>query len=154
SSSLPPSLLAASVIFAGGGGAAKSRSSDASEGSFTAAEVQMSTERLRHKLRVLLAVALPIAFFAAGVSSVAAEEQRVRVGMIPDAGATQVAIDEKAPLRDYLKMAIGAPVELIIPTSYNATVEALGNGSLDFAYLGGLTYVKARARYQVVPLVQ
>src|SRR5215471_17730344 len=90
SSSLPPSLLAASVIFAGGGGAAKSRSSDASEGSFTAAEVQMSTERLRHKLRVLLAVALPIAFFAAGVSSVAAEEQRVRVGMIPDAGATQV----------------------------------------------------------------
>src|SRR5262249_48836439 len=74
--------------------------------------------------------------------------------MIPDAGATQVSIQEKAPLRDYLATQMGREVNLIIPTSYNATVEALGNGSLDFAYLGGLTYVKARARYQVVPLVQ
>ena len=45
-------------------------------------------------------------------------------------------------------------VELIIPANYNATVEALGNGSLDVAYLGGLTYAKAHARYGVVPLVQ
>lgn len=78
----------------------------------------------------------------------------LRVGMIPDAGATQMAIEEKAPLRAYLAEAMGEPVELIIPTNYNATVEALGNGSLDFAYLGGLTYVKARERYGVVPLVQ
>ncbi len=49
---------------------------------------------------------------------------------------------------------IGAKVELIIPTNYNATVEALGNGSLDFAYLGALTYVKAHERYNVTPLVQ
>ena len=33
----------------------------------------------------------------------------VSVGMIPDAGATQVAIDQKAPLRDYLAKAIGHP---------------------------------------------
>lgn len=78
----------------------------------------------------------------------------VNVGMIPDAGATQVSLEEKAPLKDYLSRAIGRPVNLIIPTNYNATVEALGNGSLDFAYLGGLTYIKARARYGVVPLVQ
>ena len=78
----------------------------------------------------------------------------VNIGMIPDAGATQVSLEEKAPLKDYLSRAIGRPVNLIIPTNYNATVEALGNGSLDFAYLGGLTYIKARARYGVVPLVQ
>jgi phosphonate transport system substrate-binding protein len=42
----------------------------------------------------------------------------------------------------------------VIPTNYNATVEALGNGSLDFAYLGALTYVKAHAQYGVIPLVQ
>ncbi|MBV8602806.1 MAG: phosphate/phosphite/phosphonate ABC transporter substrate-binding protein [Candidatus Eremiobacteraeota bacterium] len=78
----------------------------------------------------------------------------LRVGMIPDAGATQVSIDEKAPLRDYLSAKIGRPVELVIPTNYNATVEALGNGSLDFAYLGGLTYLKARQAYGVMPLVQ
>ncbi|HYA18489.1 MAG TPA: phosphate/phosphite/phosphonate ABC transporter substrate-binding protein [Bryobacteraceae bacterium] len=78
----------------------------------------------------------------------------VSVGMIPDAGATQVAIDQKAPLRDYLAKALGQDVKLIIPTNYNATVEALGNGSLDFAYLGALTYVKAHASYGVLPLVQ
>jgi phosphonate transport system substrate-binding protein len=78
----------------------------------------------------------------------------LRIGMIPDAGATQVSIDEKAPLRDYLSTKIGKPVELVIPTNYNATVEGLGNGSLDFAYLGGLTYVKAHQAYGVIPLVQ
>src|SRR6202035_1437451 len=78
----------------------------------------------------------------------------LRIGMIPDAGATQVSIDEKAPLRDYLSAKLKQPVELIIPTNYNATVEALGNGSLDFAYLGGLTYLKAREAYGVIPLVQ
>src|SRR5580658_9857058 len=78
----------------------------------------------------------------------------VKVGMVPDAGATQVSVEEKAPLRDYLGKAVGAKVELIIPTNYNATVEALGNGSLDFAYLGALTYVKAHDRYNVTPLVQ
>jgi phosphonate transport system substrate-binding protein len=78
----------------------------------------------------------------------------VKVGMVPDAGATQVSVEEKAPLRDYLSKAVGNKVELIIPTNYNATVEALGNGSLDFAYLGALTYVKAHERYNVTPLVQ
>src|ERR1700691_323676 len=76
------------------------------------------------------------------------------VGMVPDAGATQVSIEEKAALRDYLPRVIGTKVELIIHTNYNATVEALGNGSLDFAYLGALTYVKAHDRYGVLPLVQ
>jgi len=78
----------------------------------------------------------------------------VRVGMIPDAGATQVSIDQKKPLKDYLQTALGQPVDLIIPTNYNATVEALGNGSLDFAYLGGLTYLKAHEQYGAMPLVQ
>lgn len=78
----------------------------------------------------------------------------LRVGMVPDAGATQVSIDQKKPLRDYLAAKLRRDVDLVIPTNYNATVEALGNGSLDFAYLGGLTYVKARAQYGVIPLVQ
>src|ERR1700694_622167 len=85
---------------------------------------------------------------------VAGAAAAIRVGMIPDAGATQVSIEQKRPLRDYLAAKLGRDVELVIPTNYNATVEALGNGSLDFAYLGGLTYVKAHAQYGVVPLVQ
>ena len=87
-------------------------------------------------------------------TAVGADNSAVNVGMVPDAGATQVSITEKAPLKAYLEQKLGRPVNLIIPTNYNATVEALGNGSLDFAYLGGLTYIKAHARYNVVPLVQ
>jgi len=83
-----------------------------------------------------------------------AGDKPLSVGMIPDAGATQVSVQEKEPLKNYLAKQLGHEVNLIIPTNYNATVEALGNGSLDFAYLGGLTYVKARRQYGVVPLVQ
>jgi phosphonate transport system substrate-binding protein len=78
----------------------------------------------------------------------------LRVGMVPDAGATQVSVEQKAPLQRYLEQQMGMPVKLVIPTNYNATVEGLGNGSLDVAYLGGLTYVKAHEVYGVVPLVQ
>lgn len=80
--------------------------------------------------------------------------EKLRIGMVPDAGATQVSVEEKAPLRAYLEKATGRKVELVIPTNYNATVEGLGNGSLDVAYLGGLTYLKARERYGVTPLTQ
>lgn len=80
--------------------------------------------------------------------------EALRVGMVPDAGATQVSIEQKAPLQRYLEQQMGMPVQLIIPTSYNATVEGLGNDSLDVAYLGGLTYVKAHELYGAVPLVQ
>lgn len=95
-----------------------------------------------------------ISLFLLFQAAVGADTVPVNVGMVPDAGATQVSIKEKAPLKAYLEQKLGRTVNLIIPTSYNATVEALGNGSLDFAYLGGLTYIKAHARYSVVPLVQ
>jgi phosphonate transport system substrate-binding protein len=83
-----------------------------------------------------------------------AGDRSIAVGMIPDAGATQVSIQEKGPLKDFLAKQMGQEVNLVIPTNYNATVEALGNGSLDFAYLGGLTYCKAHRQYGVIPLVQ
>jgi phosphonate transport system substrate-binding protein len=105
----------------------------------------------RTLIRLVPYVALLIAIV---VGSQAAARDNIRVGMIPDAGSTQVSVEEKAPLRDYLTRALGQSVELIIPTNYNATVEALGNETLDFAYLGGLTYIKAHARYGVVPIVQ
>lgn len=91
---------------------------------------------------------------AAALSRPAFAAKGLSIGMIPDAGATQVSIEQKAPLKAYLSKVLGEPVNLVIPTNYNATVEALGNGSLDFAYLGALTYVKAHDRYGVIPLVQ
>ncbi|HXB22486.1 MAG TPA: phosphate/phosphite/phosphonate ABC transporter substrate-binding protein [Candidatus Solibacter sp.] len=98
-----------------------------------------------------IAVFVAVLFLAHGMQ---AGEGAFNVGMIPDAGATQVSIQEKAPLKAYLAKAMGREVNLVIPTSYNATIEALGNGSLDFAYLGGLSYLKAHKQYDVIPLVQ
>jgi phosphonate transport system substrate-binding protein len=94
------------------------------------------------------------AFFCLALTTHAAAVEPLRIGMVPDAGATQVSVEEKAPLQKYLEHELGRPVILIIPTNYNATVEGIGNGSLDIAYFGGLTYVKAHARYGAVPLVQ
>lgn len=106
----------------------------------------------RHFTRFQFLVQTLGAAFASRLPLSAASE--IKIGMIPDAGATQVSIDEKVPLREYLAKAMGAPVNLMIPTNYNATVEALGNGSLDFAYLGAVTYIKAHQMYGVIPLVQ
>ena len=92
--------------------------------------------------------------FAVGSAGMACAAEPLRIGMVPDAGATQVSVEDKAPLQAYLERALGRPVKLVIPTSYNATVEGIGNGSLDVAYFGGLTYVKAHIRYGAVPLVQ
>lgn len=88
------------------------------------------------------------------VALTAARAEPLKVGMVPDAGATRISIEEKAPLQRYLSQKLGREVRLIIPTNYNATVEGIGNGSLDIAYFGGLTFVKANARYGAVPLVQ
>jgi len=101
----------------------------------------------------LLGLALPFIMASTSPASAAGQEP-LRIGMIPDAGATQVSVVEKAPLQAYLSRKLGRPVQLIIPTNYAATVEGIGNGSLDIAYFGGLTYVKAHVRYGAVPLVQ
>jgi phosphonate transport system substrate-binding protein len=80
-------------------------------------------------------------------------EDLIRVGMVPDSGATAASLEEKKPLQAYLSEALGTPVKLIIPKDYEATVEGLGDGSFDFAIFGAVAYVKARHSYGVVPLV-
>ena len=98
-----------------------------------------------------LGLALMLGVGLVGTTQAMAADAPIRIGMIPDAGATQVSVEQKAPLQAYLEKALGRPVRLVIPTNYNATVEGLGNGSLDIAYLGGLTYVKAHELYGAVP---
>ncbi len=95
-----------------------------------------------------------VTFFCLLAARLHGAGNQINVGMVPDAGATQVSVQEKAPLKTYLAHALGRDVNLIVPTNYNATIEALGNGSLDFAYLGGLSYLKAHKEYGVIPLVQ
>jgi phosphonate transport system substrate-binding protein len=74
----------------------------------------------------------------------------ITIGLITD-GATR---DDREPLRAYLTKAMGRPVEVTAPDLYSETVAGLADGSCDFAYLGGLMYIRAHAKYGVIPLVQ
>jgi phosphonate transport system substrate-binding protein len=75
----------------------------------------------------------------------------LRVGLIPNENPKEVEAQYQ-PLEDYLNKELGREVELSVPTTYNAVVEAMVSGKLDLAYFGGLTYVQARQRADVHPL--
>ncbi len=101
-------------------------------------------------VRVFTVLALLIA--AATACGSASGEEVFRVGLVPNQNPEEVQA-EYEPLGDYLEEKLGRKVELSVPTSYNAVVEAMASGNLDLAYFGGLTYVQARERADVKPLV-
>src|SRR5919107_5898932 len=76
----------------------------------------------------------------------------LRVGVVPNQNPEKVEA-EYEPFGDYLSEQLGRKVELSVPTSYSAVVEAMVNDQLDLAYFGGLSYVQARNRADVTPLV-
>lgn len=76
----------------------------------------------------------------------------LRVGVVPNQNPEKVEAEYK-PFGDYLSEQLGREVELSVPTSYSAVVEAMVNDQLDLAYFGGLSYVQARNRGDVTPLV-
>jgi phosphonate transport system substrate-binding protein len=77
-------------------------------------------------------------------------EKPITVALVYD-GLTR---EEREPLRAYLTKAMGRPVNVVAPDLYNETVGHLADGSYDFACLGALMYIRARAKYGVVPLVR
>jgi len=101
-----------------------------------------------------IAVVVMVLFLVSGVhAGDSVLEGAFNVGMVPDAGSTQASMQEKIPLKLYLARTLGRDVNLMIPASYDKTIEALGNGTLDFAYLGGFAYLKAHKQYDVIPFV-
>ncbi len=81
-----------------------------------------------------------------------ADPEVLRVGLIPNQNPESVEANYE-PFGEYLSDQLGREVELTVPVSYGAVVEAMVNDELDLAYYGGLTYVQARNRGDVVPLV-
>ncbi len=79
-------------------------------------------------------------------------DEPLRVGLVPNENPEEVEAQYQ-PLEDYLGEKLDRPVELFVPTDYSAVVEAMVSGELDLAYFGGLTYVQARERADVHPIV-
>lgn len=77
-------------------------------------------------------------------------ERPITIALVFD-GLTEV---DREPLRAYLTKAMGRPVNLAVPDVYTETVAGLADGSFDFACLGSLMYVRARAKFGVIPLVR
>jgi len=95
------------------------------------------------------ALAIAVICILVGVVSRSAEKP-IKIALIPD-GLTP---EERAPLGAYLTRAMGRPVTLVVPESYSDTIAGLSDGSLDFACLGAVMYVRAHAKNEVIPLVQ
>lgn len=98
-------------------------------------------------LRAALALSLCLA------GSGRAVEGPLRVSMIPTTDPSRMLRDAQ-PLVARLEQATGRKVSLTIPQNYAAVVEALVQGQVDVAHLGGFTFVQANARAGAVPLVQ
>ncbi len=112
------------------------------------------------KLTVIMGVAVLLVALvgcgggSSGEGQAPAEEEPevLRVGVVPNQNPESVEANYE-PFSEYLSEQIGREVELTVPVSYGAVVEAMVNDELDLAYFGGLTYVQARERGDVVPLV-
>ena len=88
-----------------------------------------------------------------GASEAAASVgETVRVTGIPDENPSEL-IRRNQPLVDYLSEELGAQVEFVPVTDYGAAVQALSSGRVDFAWLGGFTFVQASRLADAVPLV-
>lgn len=103
----------------------------------------------------MLAVGVSVACkpMAGGAAQQAAEwPPTLRVGLIPNQAPDRVRAQYE-PFREYLSRKLGQPVETFIATDYAGVVEAMASDKLDIAYFGGLTYVQAELRADIVPIV-
>ena len=78
--------------------------------------------------------------------------QAIRVGLIPNQAPDKIKAQYE-PFRVYLATKLDMKVELFVATDYAGVVEAMANDKLDVAYFGGLTYVQARKRADIYPIV-
>ena len=85
-------------------------------------------------------------------SQTARAEDVIRVCGIPDENPTELA-RKYQPLVDHLQKHLGVKVVYVPVIDYGAAVAALGAGKIDFAWLGGFTFVQAKVMSGARPVV-
>jgi phosphonate transport system substrate-binding protein len=81
------------------------------------------------------------------------EPDVVYFGVIPRDNP-RIAYEKYQPLMDYLTEKTPYRFELVLRKTYNETIAALGQGEIDMAFLGPLTYLHARAEYNAVSILK
>jgi phosphonate transport system substrate-binding protein len=94
-------------------------------------------------------VAVLLISLVAAVSAFGANNS-ITVALTPDG----LSPEQRIPLQHYLTQYMGREVKLVTLNSYATTLDSLSSGSVDFACLGAVTYVRGRARLGLIPLVQ
>lgn len=94
-------------------------------------------------------VAVLLISLVAAVSAFGANNG-ITVALTPDG----LSPEQRIPLQHYLTQYMGREVKLVTLNSYATTLDSLASGSVDFACLGAVTYVRGRARLGLIPLVQ
>ncbi len=94
-------------------------------------------------------IAVLLITLVAGVSAFGANNS-ITVALTPDG----LSPEQRVPLQHYLTQYMGRDVKLVTLNSYATTLDSLSSGSVDFACLGAVTYVRGRARLGLIPLVQ
>jgi phosphonate transport system substrate-binding protein len=99
----------------------------------------------------LLTRSIAVVFLSlvAAVSAFGANNS-ITVALTPDG----LSPEQRIPLQHYLTQYMGREVKLVTLNSYATTLDSLASGSVDFACLGAVTYVRGRARLGLIPLVQ
>lgn len=77
----------------------------------------------------------------------------VYIGVIPKDNP-RLLYERYQPLLDYLSERTPFRFELVVKKNYTKSVIALGQGEIDMAFLGSLTYLEARASYGVIPVLR
>jgi phosphonate transport system substrate-binding protein len=85
-------------------------------------------------------------------TSLAHAEDVIRVSGIPDENPTEL-MRKYQPLVDHLQKQLGVKVVYVPVIDYGAAVAALGAGKVDFAWLGGFTFVQAKVMSGARPVV-
>jgi len=94
-------------------------------------------------------IAVVFLSLVAAVSAFGANNS-ITVALTPDG----LSPEQRIPLQHYLTQYMGREVKLVTLNSYATTLDSLSSGSVDFACLGAVTYVRGRARLGLIPLVQ
>jgi phosphonate transport system substrate-binding protein len=107
-------------------------------------------------LTVLLVIAISILVLAgcggADAKQTGKAQTVLRVGLVPNQAPDKIKAQYE-PFRRYLSEKLNMPVELFVAVDYAGVVEAMANDKLDVAYFGGLTYVQAKQRAKIHPIV-
>jgi len=107
---------------------------------------------LRNILIRLIGVGLAFQLFACSGPVQEPSNETLYIGILPD--ESEKALRKRyTPLLDFLSEETGLRCELIVPNSYEQLVRLFGEGQIDLAYFGGVTFLKADSEHGAVPLV-